>query len=275
MAIYTNAQIKQQWLPLNINRLQANNLGNITVERPNNAIRLWDLLDCFIANNFASIGSNYAVTSLIADADRTHTWAGFNLAETFTTGNKTETYTNGTAIATLQRGSADISFNVVDGTTYSNLYMNTALAQMNWTDGTDSAQLVTSPAGISMNLSGTTALVINADAGIIGQILTSQGSSTAPLWTTPTPTSKTTTRTDISHTILITEDLIVVHTNNDLTITLPSAPSLGDTHTVKQIVTGTIIDGNGNTIDGGASYTLPIIYQSATLTYDGTEWVII
>ena len=65
MAIYTNAQIKQQWLPLNINRLQANNLGNITVERPNNAIRLWDLLDCFIANNFASIGSNYAVTSLL------------------------------------------------------------------------------------------------------------------------------------------------------------------------------------------------------------------
>lgn len=85
---------------------------------------------------------------------------------------------------------------------------------------------------------------------------------------------KTVLRTDVDY-LITTEDLIVVHTNIGTTIYLPSAPTSGTTHTIKQRTTGTIIDGNGNNIDGVTNYTLPLLDQSITVTYDGVEWVII
>jgi len=58
MSIYTNAEIQAQYLPLNINRRIPNNFNSITVQRPNNSIRIWDLLESYVDNNLPNAELN-------------------------------------------------------------------------------------------------------------------------------------------------------------------------------------------------------------------------
>jgi len=61
------------------------------------------------------------------------------------------------------------------------------------------------------------------------------------------------------------------------TITLPATPTLGDSYTIKD-TTGNAasfnvtIDGNGNNIDGGATFLFSQPYAAAIFTFTGTEW---
>jgi len=75
--------------------------------------------------------------------------------------------------------------------------------------------------------------------------------------------------------VLDTDEMILVKTLNNLTVTLPLSPQNGDRYVIKQEVSGTIIDGNGKNIDGLLTYTLPIPYQSATLVYMTNDWYVI
>lgn len=68
------------------------------------------------------------------------------------------------------------------------------------------------------------------------------------------------------------------------TITLPAAPTLGQSITVKDedgslALFDIIIDGNGNTIDGAATYTMTLaqngIFGSITVIYQGAGWSVI
>jgi hypothetical protein len=75
--------------------------------------------------------------------------------------------------------------------------------------------------------------------------------------------------------VLDTDEMILVKTLNNLTVTLPLSPQNGDKYVIKQEVSGTVIDGNGKNIDGLVTYTLPIPYQSATLVYMTNDWYVI
>lgn len=61
-----------------------------------------------------------------------------------------------------------------------------------------------------------------------------------------------------------------------VTVELPATPNANEEVLVKTRGTEDVtIDGNGNTIDGGASYLLEDDEGSLSFVYDGTEWVII
>jgi hypothetical protein len=67
---------------------------------------------------------------------------------------------------------------------------------------------------------------------------------------------------------------------NAITIVLPSSPIIGRTLIVKDdginaSVNNITIDGNGNTIDGGSTFTMNFELQSIMLTYNGTEWMVL
>lgn len=62
------------------------------------------------------------------------------------------------------------------------------------------------------------------------------------------------------------------------TINLPAAPADGVKVAVKKIDAPAFVvtlSGNGNTIDGAASWPLNLQYDNLTVIYDGTEWGIV
>ena len=68
--------------------------------------------------------------------------------------------------------------------------------------------------------------------------------------------------------------------SNALTVNLPSSPILGRTLYVKDegldaSVNNITIDGNGNTIDGGLTFTMNVELQSVMLTWNGAEWMVL
>lgn len=80
--------------------------------------------------------------------------------------------------------------------------------------------------------------------------------------------------------VLVTDDYIAITSiSAPFTITMPSAPTLGDTYTFKD-ASGTAatnnvtISGNGNNIDGTATITLSQNYSAVVLTFTGTTWSI-
>lgn len=79
-----------------------------------------------------------------------------------------------------------------------------------------------------------------------------------------------------NYTVLITDKFLRCDaTTGAFVITLPAAPSSGQTLIVKKIdstANAISIAGNGKTIDGLASYTISAQWNSITLTYNGTTW---
>jgi hypothetical protein len=69
-------------------------------------------------------------------------------------------------------------------------------------------------------------------------------------------------------------------TSAAFTITLPSAPSTGETYRIKdstgQAATNNVtISGNGKNIDGSSTYVLNLAYAMIELTYNGTQWSVV
>jgi len=64
-----------------------------------------------------------------------------------------------------------------------------------------------------------------------------------------------------------------ITTTNTWTLTLPAAPAEGTKVALKNSDGGTItVDGNGNNIDGVASYNNSTQYQQDVLYYNGSQW---
>lgn len=90
-----------------------------------------------------------------------------------------------------------------------------------------------------------------------------------------------TTVTTTSLTMVDGYDVIVIGTlSAPITITLPSGPTAGDTYIIKDQGGGSAtnnitVSGNGNNIDGAASYTINTNYQSITVIFANGTWSII
>jgi len=80
--------------------------------------------------------------------------------------------------------------------------------------------------------------------------------------------------------VLVTDDYLAITTlAAPFTITMPANPVSGDTYQIKDTTgnaatSNVTIAGNGNNIDGAASFVLTSAYASVTLTYTGTQWSI-
>ena len=244
--------------------------------------------------------SNYAIADLVADNARVHTWAGFNLTENFTTGTKFLTFINGAASNTVSDSSSGHGTSVTNGTSTSGLLIVPGLSQLNFVSGGDTAQMTASSAGVSINLAGNTSLLINASAGAVGEVLTSQGSTTAPIWTAlPASGSDNVSFIAFGTDYSITDGAgtlstpIINWAYSDLTVTNPRTHTIdalvtynfGANNQVKNFTTGGIdfdaIDGtevNGFTfhsgqtfistgITGGDSTSLNMIAGATNLTH--------
>jgi len=119
--------------------------------------------------------------------------------------------------------------------------------------------------GGNLSVEGNT--LISGDLTVLGNIFNSGlvvntvSSGTAPAYT-------------------ITNTFFNAITSTTTGVFLPVAPTTGQQHVIKDIngVAGTApitIDGNGNTVDGAASFQLVNDYESATLIFGPTEWNII
>jgi hypothetical protein len=80
-----------------------------------------------------------------------------------------------------------------------------------------------------------------------------------------------------TYNVLVTDHYMAVNASSVYTITLPTAPTLGDTYEFKDIngLAGTnnvTISGNGNNIDGAATVVLNSNYTSLIVTYTGAQW---
>jgi hypothetical protein len=64
------------------------------------------------------------------------------------------------------------------------------------------------------------------------------------------------------------------------TVNLPPTPTTGQVLIIKDIdgdanTNNITVSGNGNTIDGAATYVLNTDYASITLVFNGTEWNVV
>jgi hypothetical protein len=82
-----------------------------------------------------------------------------------------------------------------------------------------------------------------------------------------------------TYTIARTDDLIIVNkaTGSATSVSMPSAPLLGDTFTIKDgkgdaNTNNITVAGNGHNIDGAASFVLNTAFSSLSVTYDGSLW---
>jgi hypothetical protein len=91
---------------------------------------------------------------------------------------------------------------------------------------------------------------------------------------------KLTTPGAYPYTTLTTDYVILMNTSSARTINLIASPVTGTTYRIKDNTgsAGTnniTVSGNGNNIDGSASYTISMNYDSIDLVYNGTQWNIL
>lgn len=83
-----------------------------------------------------------------------------------------------------------------------------------------------------------------------------------------------------SYTIVPQDAVILVDTTAARTITMPASPTTGEKHIIKDATGGAAafnitVAGNGHNIDGATSFTMSANWQSVTLVYSGSQWLII
>lgn len=84
-----------------------------------------------------------------------------------------------------------------------------------------------------------------------------------------------------NYTVTASDHVIIVGTlSGSITITLPASPTAGDTYIVKDqlgsaAANNIIVSGNGNNIDGAASYTISTNYGSATVIFANGSWSLV
>jgi hypothetical protein len=83
-------------------------------------------------------------------------------------------------------------------------------------------------------------------------------------------------------TVAATDDVVVVRKSSGAatTVNLPASPATGQQHTIKDgkgdaATNNLTITPNSGNIDGAATLVMNINYDSVTVVYDGTEWVVI
>lgn len=79
------------------------------------------------------------------------------------------------------------------------------------------------------------------------------------------------------YTIIAANSAIIVDTSAARTINMPAIPATGQLNVIKDgsgtaNVNNITVQGNGNNIDGAASQTMNVSYQSMTLIWNGTQW---
>lgn len=81
-----------------------------------------------------------------------------------------------------------------------------------------------------------------------------------------------------NYTVLNTDDRVPVNASGGpITIIMPPTPTLGQHHGIDDVngTPGITIDGNGNPIDGAATFVIPQSRNSVTLYWYGSAWAII
>lgn len=83
-----------------------------------------------------------------------------------------------------------------------------------------------------------------------------------------------------SYTIVPQDAVILVDTSAARTITMPASPATGEKHIIKDATGGAAafnitVAGNGHNIDGATLLTMSANWQSVTLVYSGSQWLII
>jgi hypothetical protein len=86
------------------------------------------------------------------------------------------------------------------------------------------------------------------------------------------------TNVTTTYTILVTDDYLSITTlSAPFTITLPASPVTGDEYVIKDstgnaATNNVTVSGNGNNIDGSATFLFSQPYASATFTFAGGQW---
>jgi len=236
-----------------------------------------DLLYASGVNTLAKLtaGSNTQVLTL---AGGVPTWAAPATAGTVTGVTGTTNRVTSTGGATPQ---IDISASYVGqssittlGTITTGAWTGTAIAAINggtaqttWTTGDllyASASNTLSKLGI-----GSSTQVLTVAGGV--PTWAAAGGATALTFTTPGA---------YPYTTLSTDDIILVDTSSARTIIPQASPSTSKQLIIKDNVgsaaTNNItITPSGKNVDGAASTTINIAYGSATIIYNGTQWIII
>ncbi len=130
------------------------------------------------------------------------------------------------------------------------------------------------------NIAGTVTLQGNTGHNFITGT-TSVASTSTSKFITSLGRRVRTTVTTTSLTVVDGYDVIIVGTlSAPITITLPSSPTAGDTYIIKDqggtsATYNITVSGNGNNIDGAASYVISANYQSITVIFANGTWSII
>jgi len=84
-----------------------------------------------------------------------------------------------------------------------------------------------------------------------------------------------------SYNIQVTDDIIAVGVlAGNITLTLPSSPTVGDTYTIKDVFNSAAsftitISGNSNNIDAASTYALAVNTSSITVVFTSNTWSIL
>lgn len=99
------------------------------------------------------------------------------------------------------------------------------------------------------------------------------------LKTIDAPTTAAIRTETANYAAVVTDETILVNAaGGTVTVTLPSAPTVGKKYNVKKIdaTANTVnVSGNGHNIDGNATVSGTLPYQGWVMQYDGTNWFII
>lgn len=131
----------------------------------------------------------------------------------------------------------------------------------------------------TINTSGAWGIGSSPNYGTSGQVLTSQGSGSAPVWSTLI-TTPIVTKTS-NYTATANDETILVNAASGVaTITLPTAVGVaGKVYTVKKIDSSTnavtVATTSSQTIDGLTTYSLTNQYGGVNVQSDGSNWYII
>ena len=221
MATYTEAQMKEIYLPLNINRAVPNNYNNgtRTVQRPNNSIRLYTVLEdavalldtttflgltdtpsAYTASQNVTVNSTgtaleftsvpntlYTADDSLVDA-RTVTMGANNLTLASTGGEFEYSYASTSGLITSKLGATSaLSYGIYTANTdVSSWLANSNSLTLSRTTASTTNILTLASDGIDLFQTGVTDFRINSDAGTAGQYFGSNGPSLPPTWQTVT-----------------------------------------------------------------------------------------
>lgn len=153
--------------------------------------------------------------------------------------------------------------------------------------GTSEPLLIMNQGSVALQASGSTApyfmYVATDSAGTWGYVVVSDGDTSTfeNLAFSGSLVTSVTTPVSYPYNVDTIDYFIAADTTSAaVTINLNSSPNTGQNIIVKDVngnalINNVTVNGNGNNIDGSASFTINTNYQSVTLIFNGTEWSVI